>query len=917
MPDPSSPGRPAPPGARRPKPWPTNGAEQACQATDLVALVSETVQLRRVGQQWRGLCPFHPDRDPSLSVEPAKGVYLCHGCGATGNAITWVARVHGMIDGDAVHWLLQRAGIPDPRDQLAARREAPRASQRVVAAYDYVGADGNLLYQVVRFEPKTFRQRRTDGQGGWAWGLGDVHRVLYRLPEVLRAGRAGETIWVVEGEKDADALAAAGVVATTAAQGAKSPWLEDYTQSLAGAGEVVVVADNDPPGLARARVVRDALRSARIPTRVVRAAAGKDASDHLAAGHALDEFVPVADDELGPATATAAAEDGKVRPLRTGDHEARARVGDYYATPEGLWRLVADRDGERLVRLTTADMELVRSVVRDWGDEQTVAHKVAVRRGDQEVVVEVDAETISRPGLILGRTNLGATVLPGQGQHATAAMHLLSTRLERATVYPHLGWREIDRCWLFLHGEGAIGPAGPVDGVHVEAVRGYGLPVALAGPDLAAGVAAALQALAAHEPTMAVLLGAVWRAVLPVLPPASIHLSGRSGIGKTSLVKLALSFFGPRAAPMAWLSTANSVEEMAWAAAGHVLALDDFVARDEHQRSQLEATAERILRNAANHLGRSRMRPDGTLRPDRPPRALIVSTGEEVPGAGSQSQRARVLVVELETTGAPVGQQADPARTAALTAAQRAAADGLLAGLTAAYVQWLAGRVAEQGIDAARRALEGAEAEAARRWAAVTSHARTAPAVASLAIGWDLWLGWAEDVVGLDAAAARRARSAVDACLDDLARAQVRFLAEADPVDIWIGHLVAALRAGRCHVTPRDDGAAVLDDAWGWQDGEGKGEHVGWVDHEAVYLVPDATHAVVARLARDMGQSWPWSPRSTWQRLLERGCLVRGDARHPFTPRISVAGRREYVLHVPRAVVLDDATRPEADEQEL
>src|SRR5262245_55268962 len=82
--------------------------------------------------------------------------------------------------------------------------------RRVVAVYDYRDEDGRLLYQTVRYEPKDFRQRRPDGQGGWVYRLDGVRRVLYRLPELNTADRS-RPVFVVEGEKDADRLAALGV----------------------------------------------------------------------------------------------------------------------------------------------------------------------------------------------------------------------------------------------------------------------------------------------------------------------------------------------------------------------------------------------------------------------------------------------------------------------------------------------------------------------------------------------------------------------------------------------------------------------------------------------------------------------------------------------------------------------------------
>src|SRR5262249_40178341 len=63
-------------------------------------------------------------------------------------------------------------------------RSKPRAN--AVATYDYTDDMGTLLYQVVRFEPKNFRQRQPDGKGGWNWNVNGIRRVPYRWPELLK-----------------------------------------------------------------------------------------------------------------------------------------------------------------------------------------------------------------------------------------------------------------------------------------------------------------------------------------------------------------------------------------------------------------------------------------------------------------------------------------------------------------------------------------------------------------------------------------------------------------------------------------------------------------------------------------------------------------------------------------------------------
>lgn len=164
---------------------------------------------------------------------------------------------------------------------------APERRSDIDAAYDYLDAGGHLVYQVVRLSGKRFRQRRPGPDGSWLWNLDGVTRVLYRLPDILSAAASGETIYICEGEKDVHAVERAGGVATCNPGGA-GKWKPQYAAHLAGA-DIIIVADNDPPGRDHALNIAATVPAARI----VQAAAGKDAHDHLAAGHDLSGFLPL------------------------------------------------------------------------------------------------------------------------------------------------------------------------------------------------------------------------------------------------------------------------------------------------------------------------------------------------------------------------------------------------------------------------------------------------------------------------------------------------------------------------------------------------------------------------------------------------------------------------------------------------
>lgn len=201
----------------------------------------------------------------SMSVDLEKGTFYDHSESEGGGVLWLVERETGKKGKDAVQELSNRGfdiedrgAPPPPADQGGGSRgqDAGKPRMRPVAEWDYRDADGNLLFQVVRLEDgtisgdgkpaKTYRQRRPDdsARDGWNWSTKGVQMVPYRLPELMAAIRAGETVFVVEGEKAADRLIAEGIPATTNARGA-GKWQRELNQYFAGA-RLVVLPDNDP-----------------------------------------------------------------------------------------------------------------------------------------------------------------------------------------------------------------------------------------------------------------------------------------------------------------------------------------------------------------------------------------------------------------------------------------------------------------------------------------------------------------------------------------------------------------------------------------------------------------------------------------------------------------------------------------------
>jgi DNA primase len=229
--------------------------------------IVRALNARRSGAAWIAKCPAHDDKNPSLSIRDADGKVLLH-CHA------------GCTQGDVID-ALKACGVWQPE-----RTE----NSRIVAEYDYTDEQGNLLYQVVRYQPKDFKQRRPDGCGGWIWRKGS-RQVLYHLPEVLEA----PIVFVVEGERDVETLREYGFVATTNAGGAKAHWAPQFTEALRGR-EVILIPDNDAPGRKRVVNIARALlgKVARLIVLELEGGA-KDVSEWFGRGHSELELIAMLD----------------------------------------------------------------------------------------------------------------------------------------------------------------------------------------------------------------------------------------------------------------------------------------------------------------------------------------------------------------------------------------------------------------------------------------------------------------------------------------------------------------------------------------------------------------------------------------------------------------------------------------------
>ena len=302
----------------------------------------------------------------SLAIELANGVrgaWYDHERKEGGNDPWSLLTIYkDMTPEDARSWLSDAGFRVDEPN-------AEKAKSRIVATYDYTDERGNLLFQVVRLEPKTFRQRRPDGNGAWIWSSRGARMVPYHLPDVLGA----QQVCIVEGEKDADSLKRLGIVATTN-PGGSGKWVPSFALHLKGK-DIAIFPDNDEAGQEHARQVVASLhghvRSCRLVTLPDLPPKG-DVSDWIAAGgtaEALGAIVEAAATVIAPPIETAAQQASDALPTRNS------------SVPDWTARLVLYENGEPRPSLDNCALALEHEVKwRDvlWFDD--FAAKIVMRR---------------------------------------------------------------------------------------------------------------------------------------------------------------------------------------------------------------------------------------------------------------------------------------------------------------------------------------------------------------------------------------------------------------------------------------------------------------------------------------------------------------------------------------------------------
>jgi hypothetical protein len=473
-------------------------------------------------------------------------------------------------------------------------------------------------------------------------------------------------------------------------------------------------------------------------------------------------------------------------------------------------------------------------------------------------------------------------------------------------VHTHTGWRKIAQGqWAYLHGEGCIGAD---ENAHKSLsvrlppnLKNFVLPVPPQQAELIEAVRCALRfcQLGPSE-ICAPLFAAVWRSCLDSAD-FSIFLVGPSGAFKSEIAALAQQFFGAdfsaRDLPGAWSSTDNALEATAFLLKDALFVIDDFA----------HAKADRILRAQGNNSARSRMSRERGLHADKPPRGLILATGEDIPQG--HSIRARTLLIE-----ASKGAISDKV----LTLCQNEARSGAYAKAMSGFLSWLAPRYDEM-----LAALPGAAMQWRDKATQQHLHRRTPAIIGQLAVGLRTFFDFAQELGVLPAS---QADEEFAHGWEALQKAAVRHESDqnsSEPTKRFAELLQAALASGQAHVANLSGDEPQMPEGWGWRrepsgsmrtEWKPQGQRIGWTEGGDLFLNLDVAYNVAHRLGEVSGDALALSARTIAKRLNERGWLVTTEqmaGRQTLRVRKTIEGRRMEVLHLRAEIVHEKPDQPD------
>lgn len=881
------------------------------------------------GQEYICTCPAHSDHKPSLWVsEGQKGIIMK--CRANKCSTEDICRAIGIEMSQLFRDPLPKggsgqkkaAGKPAPAQATAPARSEEKVKTfdsyeaaygwigQLVKVYPYTNGNGQLLFEVARIKQsdgdKTFRQHRPADPSKGKFPIvlnvpAEIRQgVLYRQVEVNAAVRDGRTVYVVEGEKDADTMAEMGYVATTCPGGAKS-WTQAHSDNLNGA-DVVILPDNDDVGYEHGEQVA----SMTVPiARRVRLVKLKDAYPELPHKGDISDLCELVGRETARKILERAV--GAAAPVKVDLYRlAKAAYGRIpgYCIQDGC---ICQNTEHGPKVLGTFVALPVSEVTLDDGVQVTKKLEIAgwTAHGKPLERLYVEMDKFSSMSWAANSWGLAANIMPGTTVKDKLRAVIAAAGAQVATqhtIYAHTGWRKIGGKWAYLYDGGCIG----AEGVEVSMDKGmsiYNLGAIREGTDALEAAFSSLSLIDMINKRISVpLAGLMYLAPLREFleqagtPPAfTAMLKGGTGTHKSTVAALFLSHFGDfryDRLPANFHDTTNAIRRKSFMLKDMPLVVDDYhPTASMQERRKMEASAQNLSRAFGDNADRGRLASDLTLQSAMPPRAIALMTGEEVPDIG-ESGVNRFYLMEVEKGDVPFTEE--------FTNMQRIARAGDLRQAMRGYIEWMLPRA--DGMSAILGELFYSYQEKARTIMAGSGiHDRAAPAVAHIMIGLTMMLEYFESVGLMDHEGAESRLNEYWQIVTDNSRRQAGKMNEDKPVQMYMRAVREMIASRKVNVVDliTTDGEVLKSDR----------DVVGFRDGQYYYFLAGTLWGAVVKFYSDQQRVIAANEREILRMLKDEGIVTPdSDGKTTKLKRIRPGEGPKRLLWIPRWQI--DGTKP-------
>jgi hypothetical protein len=459
-------------------------------------------------------------------------------------------------------------------------------------------------------------------------------------------------------------------------------------------------------------------------------------------------------------------------------------------------------------------------------------------------------------------------------------------------IYTHLGWREIDGKWVYLHNGGAIGAEGVKVNLQQDGLQKYMIPEGA--DDLQKAIRSSFDLLnvADHEITYPLLAMVGLAPLCEPLKKAGIEpsfvlwLLGISGSRKSTLAALFLSHFGDfngKTLPAGFKDSANAIEKKAFLTKDSILVVDDYHPKATlSEAKRIEDIAQQLLRGYGDHHGRTRMKPDGTLRKAYIPQGLCIVTGEDTPTAGT-STTSRYISVEFNS---------DSVNLDELSKAQQDNNKLKLGQSMRGYLEWLASKM-----DALSQSLkilfENFRAETIKR--DNSQHGRLPETVAWLSIGLNTFLQYAIENNILTHDEAKKMIHEGYKMFVKMSQKHSESIQSDTPVKQFLKAIRELKATNKIYFEQKSE--AFNSNEFG--------ELVGYYDHNYYYLMPETIHNLITQFYAKQNRNFNITSQMLLKHLenenlihcqMENGQLQR-------TVRLRIKGGRKRLVWLKRSAL--------------